>query len=242
MIRFFFAPYDRSRIDRVHPTDIHVQWIRLIQVAFGDDVKFINNSDRPVKNLETGANATRAISYAQQFKEHVKQVGKCPTTGEQLSSTVIVHRIMTRIPLGRLKRYPPAYQLLTDNKCYFNEHDWDEQEWDLQQIGFVTGYNPKYYTKDRVTNMFRARLTKAMPKAKIPKFVMVLKTHRITHNDRKSTTQAYAIEIPSHTTPQMIPILKEVTKNTKDFVTFRMRRHNPAALQGAICLSKSFAF
>jgi hypothetical protein len=71
---------------------------------------------------------------------------------------------------------------------------------------------------------------------------MVLKTHWITHKDRKSTTQAYAIEIPSHTTPQMILILKEVTKNTKDFVTFRMRRHNPAALQGAICLSKSFAF
>jgi hypothetical protein len=23
---------------------------------------------------------------------------------------------------------------------------WDEQEWDVQQIGFVTGYNPKYYT------------------------------------------------------------------------------------------------
>jgi vancomycin permeability regulator SanA len=52
-----------------------------------------------------------------------------------------------------------------DNKCYFNKHDWDDQEWDLQQIGFVTGNNPKYYTKDQVTNMFRARLTKAMPMA-----------------------------------------------------------------------------
>ena len=67
-ICFYFTPYDRSSINRVHPTDVHVQWIRLIQGAFGDDVKFINNSNRPVKNLETGANATRAISYAQQFK------------------------------------------------------------------------------------------------------------------------------------------------------------------------------
>ena len=233
-IRFYFAPYDRSRIDRVHPTDVHVQWIRLIQAAYGEDVKFINNSNRPVTNLETGANAARAISYAQQFKEHVKQMGKSPTTGELKSSTVIVHRIMTRVPLGQLKRYPPAYQLLTENQCYFNEHHWDEQEWDLQQIGFVTGYNPKYYTNERVTTMFRARLAKAMPKAKIPKFVMVLKTHRITHNERKSTTQAYTIEVPSHTTQQMVPILKEATKDTKEFVTFRMRRHNSEAFQGAI--------
>ena len=233
-IRFYFAPRDRSKINCVKPSEVHSQWIRIIQTAFGADVKFINNSNRPVTNLETGSSASRSFSYAQQFKEHSKQMEKSPTTGEPKSATVIVHRIMTRVPLGQIKRHPTAYQLLIDNQCYLNEHHWDEYEWDVQQIGFVTGYNPKYYEKDRVTTMFRARLSKAMPKAKIPKFVMALKSHRIEYNGRTSTTQAYALEVPSHNVSQLIPLIKEVTKDTKEFVTFKMRRHNPEAFQGAI--------
>ena len=233
-IRFYFAPYDRSDINRIHPTEVHSQWIRLIQTAFGDDIKIINNANRPVTNLDTSKNATRAFSYAQQFKEHVKPLGTSQTTGAPKFATVIVHRIITRVPLGQLKRHPTAYQLLIDNHCYLNEHHWDEHEWDLQQIGFVTGYNPKYYTNDRVTNMFRNRLTKAQPRVKVPKFTMVLKSHRITYNGRKSNTQAYTIEVPSHTAKQLIPIIKESTKDTKEFVTFQMRRRNPEAFQGAI--------
>jgi hypothetical protein len=67
-IRFYFAPRDRSKINCVKPSEVHSQWIRIIQTAFGTDVKFINNSNRPVTNLETGSSASRSFSYAQQFK------------------------------------------------------------------------------------------------------------------------------------------------------------------------------
>ena len=234
MIRFYFAPFDQSQINRVHPSDIHSQWIRIIQSAFGDDVKIINNANRPVKNLDTSVTANGAFAYAQQFKVHTKMLGNSPTTGAPKSSQVIIHRILTRVPLGQIKRHINAYQLLTNNHCYLNEHLWDEQEWDLQQIGFVTGFNPKYYSNERVTAMFRTRLIKATPRKKIPKFQMVLKSHRIDHNGRKSNTQAYAIEVPTHAIPQLIPLLKEATNATKEFVTFQMRRRNPEAFQGAI--------
>ena len=82
--------------------------------------------------------------------------------------------------------------------------------------------------------MFRARLCKAMPRKKIPIFRMVLKGHQIHDNGCTSKTQAYAIEVPFHVAPQLIPILKEVTKETKEFVTFQMRKQNPEAFQGAI--------
>ena len=62
--------------------------------------------------------------------------------------------------------------------------------------------------------MFQTCLIKAMPRAKIPKFAMVLKSHRITHNGRKSNTQANAIKAPSHITQQLILINKEATKDT----------------------------
>ncbi len=64
-IRFYFAPYNRSDIDHIHPTEVHTQWICLIQAPFGEDIKIINNSNSPVTNLDTSKNSTRASSYAQ---------------------------------------------------------------------------------------------------------------------------------------------------------------------------------
>jgi hypothetical protein len=52
--------------------------------------------------------------------------------------------------------------------------------------------------------------------------------------EQTSNTQAYVIKVPTHVSSQMIPILKEVTQNTKESVTFQMRKRNPDAFQGAI--------
>ena len=72
-IRFYFAPYDQSRIDRVHPSEVHAQWLRTIQQsAYGDNIKIINNSIRPVMNLDTSPTNHRAFAYAQQFKVYTK--------------------------------------------------------------------------------------------------------------------------------------------------------------------------
>jgi hypothetical protein len=63
---------------------------------------------------------------------------------------------------------------------------------------------------------------------------MILKIHKIIHQDRTSSTQAYTIEVPTHSVPQLLPIIKDVTKDTKEYVAFQMRRRNPEAFQGAI--------
>jgi hypothetical protein len=138
------------------------------------------------------------------------------------------------VPFGQIKRLPLAFQLLKEQNCYLGEHHWDEQEWDVQQIGFVTGFNPKYYTPERVMTSFRARLCKAMPRAKVPKFQVVLKTHRIKYQERNSSTQAFTIEVPTSSVPQLLPIIKDVTKDTKEYVAFQMRRKHPEAFQGAL--------
>ena len=42
------------------------------------------------------------------------------------------------------------------------------------------------------------------------------------------------IEVPFGSVQHVLPIIKEVTKDTKEFVPFQMRRKNPDAFQGAI--------
>jgi hypothetical protein len=76
--------------------------------------------------------------------------------------------------------------------------------WDEQQIGFVTGFNPKYYTPERVTTSVRDRLCEAMSRSKVPKFQMVLKTHKIFIDYRTSMTQAFTIELPTHSVSQLL--------------------------------------
>ena len=49
-----------------------------------------------------------------------------------------------------------------------------------------------------------------------------------------SSTQAYSVEVPTHSVPQLIAIIKEVTKDTKEYFPFQMRTKNPEAFQGAI--------
>ncbi|KAI2499826.1 hypothetical protein MHU86_14643 [Fragilaria crotonensis] len=164
-IRFFFAPGDSTRIDRIDPTEVHTTWMRHVQSAFGDDVKIINNNNRQVQTIDLNAQAHKPTSYPSQFKMHVKQSGN-NDTGSAKTAFTVIHRILTRIPFGKIKRHPTAYKLLTDNECFLREHKWDEHEWDIQQVGFVTGYNPKYYTAERVTTMFRARLCKAMQRSR----------------------------------------------------------------------------
>lgn len=66
------------------------------------------------------------------------------------------------------------------------------------------------------------------------KFQTVLKTHKISHKERISSTQAFSVEVPTHSAAQLISLMKESTKDTKDYVPFQMRRRNPDAFQGAI--------
>ena len=234
-IRFNFAPTDRTRIDSIDPASVHIQWLRIIASTFGNDVKVINNYNKPVSSIQINTQTTKATSlkHEQQFNIHQKSAG-VDSSGMSKVAFTIVHRILVRIPFGQIKRHPQAFQLLKDHNCFLREHLWDEQEWDVQQIGFVTGFNPKYYTPEKVTMSLRTRLSDGMPRAKVPKFQTVLKTHKIFHKERTSSTQAFSVEVPTHSAAQLISLMKESTKDTKDYVPFQMRRRNPDAFQGAI--------
>ena len=93
--------------------------------------------------------------------ECTKPLGSSPRTGAPKSSHKSIYRILTRAPLGQIKRHIDAYHLLTN------------KEWDLQQIGVVTCFIPNYYSNKKVTTSSCSRLIKATTRKKIAKFQMV---------------------------------------------------------------------
>jgi hypothetical protein len=168
-IRFVFAPADYTRIDSTDPSDIHTQWIKSIQSAVGDDIKFFNNHNRLVTNIDTAANTHKANSHSSQFKLYTKHLSTPNTTGPNKSIITVIHRILTRIPLGKNKQHLPAYQLLVNNNCFLHEHKWDEQEWDIQQVGFVTGFKTQVLFSRKSDNAFSQQTLQSHATSKSPK-------------------------------------------------------------------------
>ena len=238
-IRFYFAAMDQHRIDCTSLSEVHSEWICIVQSAFGTNLKIINNSNSTVTRIDnTSSKQHGAFSHAQHFQIHSKLVGRTQT-GAPKKVNVIVHRIQTRVPFSQMKHPPTALQWLQTHQCYLNEHlVWDEQTWDFHhQIGlFVTGFHPMYCTTERARDVFRARNCRAAPRAKVPKFQFFLNAQRIIFNDRQSNTQPFSVKVPSHQSPQLIETLKAVTQTRRAaFASSRMRSKNPeAAYHGAI--------
>ena len=148
-IPFYFAPADRTRLDSMTPSEVHIKWMRILSSTFGADVKIINNNNKPVLNIDMNATAAKGTSHEHQFKVHQKPMGFTPS-GNSKTAVTIVHRILTRVPLGQLKRHSEAFQLLTEHKCYLKEHMWDEHELngtsnksDLSRVSTPSSIHPK---------------------------------------------------------------------------------------------------
>ena len=117
-IRFYFAPTDRTRLDSTSPADVHTKWLRMITSTFGTEVKIINNNNKQVLHIDTNSKAAKGTSHGDQFKVHEKPMG-LSSSGNPETAVVIVHRILTRIPLGQIKRNPSAFKFLIEHNCFF---------------------------------------------------------------------------------------------------------------------------
>ena len=229
-IRFQFSPSDYRRIGAIQPAVVHHMWLNAILSEYGDDVHIINNYNCRVTMLDMHK-LEDPTAYDKQFKVHSKNTPGQPDK----QSVIIIHRILTRIPFGQLKRFHRAFEIILKNKCFLTEHYWDESEWDVSQLGFITGYNPQCYEREQAAAMFCKRLQQDAPRMKVPKFKFILSSPRASHQGRTVTTKAYALDVPTHLTHTMIKILKDTTSDTKEFASYRLRRRHPEAFQGAIC-------
>ena len=91
-VRFYFAPSDRTRLDSIAPADVHIQWMRCISSAFGDDVKIINNHNKPVLGIDASVTAANGTLYKNQFQLHQKPMGFTPS-GTTKTAVIIIHAV-----------------------------------------------------------------------------------------------------------------------------------------------------
>lgn len=239
VIKFSFTtPKDRNT-QQAPPAIIHTHWMQAIQTALGEDIIIWNNKGEKVEKVNAICWTSNPTLHQKQFKLHQKITG-----GNSPRRTIryyVVHRIITSASIASIKQIPEIHQILRDNSCYLNKHPWNEDAWDTTKIGFVTNFDPSFYTPDQAQMKFHELLKEKIKqmstrtKTKIPHFRMTFSSPKMRiENNHTVSTKAYAIEVKHEDITKMLLVLKSLLQDTNTFVPFTLRSKFPEGFKMAI--------
>jgi hypothetical protein len=242
-LKFRFPLIKYGSNGNVNPLVLHAHWMHEVQTAFGDGVKFFDNSNRKIGKLDL-------LSITQESQEHQFSVHTTQTRNrskddvqgntheaQQYPNRIIIHRMQTKYTLCEIKSTPNVANLMQKYNFYVNEHKWSETDWDTIQLGFFYGVDPQFYDTVHATCKIQEAFKKNVPRAKVPKFRLVYcspKVRSTKGNNRPIRTKGYAIETLRKDRDEMTRILKQAYKEDGTFVPFQMRSRHPEAFEKMI--------
>jgi hypothetical protein len=217
-----------SNAETVH--QLHLQLIQEVQEQFGENVKIVTNGNVILPKVDTLTwTIEQHLKYFKIHPEHGHPRNNRQHSNNRSSSSFIVHRVRSTVPLRDIKALSKIHALLKNHNCYLNEHRWTEDVWDTVQLGFFQGINPQFYSAENAISMISDSIKKSFPKTKIPKFQIAFSSPQTTIHNNQLRTKAYAIETEKTTSMEMLKILKQTYKETTEFVPFQMRSKHPDA-------------
>lgn len=217
-LKFRFPPTQHGNNGNVHPLVLHAHWMYEVQMAFGDEVKFFDNSNRKVGKLDTLGITQEA--QEQRFSVHTANAGNRRNDDSQdhrpntqyRPNRFILHRIQTKFTLSEIKNAPNVANLMQKYDFYVNDHKWSETDWGTIQLGFLYGIDPQFYDPDHATCKVQEIFKRNVPRAKVPKFRLVYCSPKVQSSkgsNRSVRTKAYAIETLRNDRDAMISMLKQ---------------------------------
>ena len=229
-IKFRFAPAT-NRNDQVAPALIHMHILSSIQEAYGDEIDILDNNNKILPKIDPIRCTT--LQHSRHFVTHnYNPSNNTPTDNQhrvKSSSAFIIHRIRTNAKLGDIKRTQRVRRLLEEHSCFLDIHRWSETVWNTAQIGFMLGYDPKFYDDTQATHKFMNDLKSKLPSnVRIPKFRLANCSPQLRTQTRRYVTSAYVIETEKSNSMEMLNVLKQAYKETSEFVPFKMKSKHPA--------------
>ena len=238
-LKFRFSSNDRK--DAVAPEVLHLHWIQLVQGIFDTGIQVYSNQGAIMPKIDTMR--WTSAQHAKHYKVHRHQAPGFGSTHDASSqgkrkassSIYIIHRVRTSYSFKGLKNDYRIVDFLREHKVYMYEHLWTEDIWNTVQIGFILGLNPALYSPTQAYEKMVKAITIKAPTARIPKFAMVYCTPQVKANNSTVRTKAYAIETDKTTSIMMTNLMKEVCRETHEFIPFQMRTKHPDAFGRIIC-------
>ena len=233
-IEFNFAP--RSDKANNFVARCHYDLLHLMKRTFADIELFDNNGN--------------SINFRKQmktFKEHATRFKLHYLRGNEKKQRsnifLIFHRIQTALSVNEIRQHHDIQQFLMNNNIKINDHEWDETETRISNLGFLVKIDPSNYLRSEFENVLRGKIATAtkLPITKIPKFKCRYSSPFLYLNDnRRLSTKAYNLEVPQDNAKAMIKMLKTTFAKDPYFVFHRMRHEARDTYADAIRTQNDF--
>ena len=161
-------------------------------------------------------------------------------------SFYVIHRIRTNMSVSTIKSDRKVFRALQTNNGYLKAHQWSEDVWKIQDIGFLLHFDPTKHPKEHVQATLADKFKSHRVKAKdIPPYKLIHSSPNIKVKGEKLTAQAYSIQVESTNAAKMDQALKTIYKDDTKYVQHKMKgkmqETYAKALREQACFVKSIS-
>lgn len=193
-----------------------------LMIAFPNNVTVIDKKQREWNYQET----TNEVAFIKECESLATQLYPTKNKQNQTIRWIAITRIRTITTIQEWKNNDQFYTNAIEAKVYVFPHPFEEEEWDIVNIGFMKNIHAVHFPRDllhaHITQLMKTQSPTPPPFQIIPQ--------RITTTDKKATTKAYTIQCPAASTKQLTHLLTHGQfRNEQNmmFVPFRYKKGNP---------------
>ena len=148
---------------------------------------------------------------------------------------VVVHRLVLNEKYHQIKKTNDIFDCIKSNKCFIQEHMWTTKEWDIVNIGFLSGVSPKHQSKDSVQHKLEL----------VEKTCLKYNLHTTLltgiQNGKKFNTQAYEIQCQRKDAADLTNYIAHTSREYgQTFVKHKWKYTNPEVYINALHQQNDF--
>ena len=155
--------------------------------------------------------------------------------GKKTKIFIVVHRLVLDQKYHQIKKTREIFDCMKENNCFLQEHSWTTKEWDITNIGFLSGVSPKHQSKDSVTHKLEL----------IEKTSLHFELHatlvNITRNGTKHSTYAYEVQCQRQHAEEVCKYIALTSREYgQTFVKYKWKYTNPEVFVNALNKQNDF--
>ena len=142
---------------------------------------------------------------------------------------VVIHRVVLDAKYHNIKKKQGIIDVLKRHKCQLQLHEWHSKEWDIINIGFISGCSPKHQSKDTVTQKLK------LANESQPTFHLHATTLKLESEGREYKTLAYEIQCPRNRYNEVSEYLATTCKLLDQaFIKYQWKHSNKITFDNGI--------
>ena len=212
----------------------HVEVMRALRdCAEVNEIIIYDNKNNKVTNF-----------YDQKWKDTEYYKSHCTVhSGKKKLGTsfYIIHRIRMNRAVSTIKSDRKVFCALHANNGYLKAHQWSEDIWKIQDIGFLLHFDPSKHPKEHVQTVLADKFKATGIKSKeIPPYKLIHSAPNTTVNGSKINAQAYSIRVESSHAAKLDKALKAIYKDDVKNDQHKMKGKMQAAYASASTLCEKY--